>query len=169
MKSFERESDLKQLVETDTRIFGHHSSRIDLTLSNTKDIDTVKVGNDLISDHFPIELIKKSINQHYLNQNGLLAVNIRNLIITLPTQYTDNPKKNWEVINESLGNLKNNDTDAVLVDSENNETDFDNCANYMNEFFCSIGQSERSKQDIMILYCENEVIDNFCGETFEFF
>ena len=39
----------------------------------------------------------------------------------------------------------------------------------MNEFFCSIGQSERSEQDVMTLYCENEVIDNFCGETFEFF
>ena len=64
LKSFERDTGLKQLINSDNRTCPKFSSRIDLILSNIKDISTVSVLDDLISDHFPIFMVKKHKKVH---------------------------------------------------------------------------------------------------------
>ena len=59
LKAFERETGVKQLVTNDTRTSSKFLSRIDLILTNMKDITKVFVCNNLISDHLPIAIIKK--------------------------------------------------------------------------------------------------------------
>ena len=59
LKAFERETGVKQQVTNDTRTSIKFSSRIDLILTNMKDITKVFVCNNLISDHLPIAIIKK--------------------------------------------------------------------------------------------------------------
>ena len=59
LKTFERDSGLKQLVLTDTRISNMFLSRIDLILTNMKDVANVKVLSDMVSDHLPIMIVKK--------------------------------------------------------------------------------------------------------------
>ena len=69
--------------------------------------------------------------------------------------YSDNPKKFWEVINESFGNLKDKGQQETILLSEDNNSKIpiDSGANYMNKFFCSIGSSDVSDNAILDRYC----------------
>ena len=277
LKSFERESGLKQLVTADTRICRQYSSRIDLILSNMKDINAVSVLDVLISDHFPITLVKKhrsvkteskwitgrqykkydfklfrtllesrnwtqyfletdpnvlwndmktalddslkimcpiktfkvhiqtsdwitaDIRKNILLKKKLLKQSRKtkldedwllfreqrrktsNLIRKSKSElvkdklhyYSNNPKKFWEVINESFGNLKDKvQQDTILISEDSNcEIPVESGANYMNTFFCSIGSNKLCDKEILdrySVYNSNDVDYNSMCMEFEF-
>ena len=274
LKSFERDTGLKQLINSDTRVCQTFSTRIDLILSNMKDISKVLVLDDLISDHFPITIIKKhqrtptevqwvrgrlykkydgerfkellelhdwenyykdvdpnslwdemktiiessldtmcpiktfkvqAMPQDWMtpdirrnlklkksllkqarktklendwtvfkNQRRLTSNLIRRAKSELVKEklniHKDNPRKFWEVINESFGNLKNRNTiETTIVDEKGKELQSGDMANYMNEFFCSIGKGDYTQGEIICQYCRQESYEqNVYIDEFEF-
>ena len=75
------------------------------------------------------------------------------LVKTKLNDHKSNPRKFWEVINESFGNLKNrNDIETILLNENNTEVALADGANYMNEYFCSIGKSKVNQTEVLNNY-----------------